>query len=599
MVLGILCTSVHGAAAVAAERVLTSGDPALAILLVASRAAVPANELQPTTLGELFAAKRFPILSAHGRIEGCGGVAIGHDPVAKALSDAEGDVLYMEYAKVVDHLTKVAQVLPCLNQAVTADELSRMWFLLGFSAAMEGRPDVAQQAFRSALLAKPDLAWDPNFPPQAQGIFTAVRAEQGVRSRLAVVPAHDTWIRIDGLLTTDFSRALFLSPGPHLIQVGKESVVSYVLHLEPEKSHLVVLSASVDEAVLAWAGDAERLGDLAALLALALPEGQRTFVVHAGQVVAGRVGGAWATLATAAAEADQRSVELRDAAKALRVSSPVGFYSPELDLWLARPGEQRVRVTSGQALLLPLGRSAVEAHWGELHRDFPLDVAESSAVLEALKQGGGGNHASLVVPGPGLPLPWGLEVHVNGETVLRDLYPGTQSEAFVALDMLLVGTDRPVRVAGSVLGMPGAVRTLQLDPGRHPAIPLLDAVTAARAVKRKDAWVAPVAVGVGTALGTWAAYNAVLSSEAAAAARGMSADVERVDAYLASAAQAQELSDQAWILGTGSGVLMGLGVSFELTIGGEKRRKVAAAWAAYDASTSAAVPVEQLLVEWQ
>jgi hypothetical protein len=590
------------ASAQAAERVIHDGDAAAARALVAERAGLDAGGLVATSLDELLANTSRPALGPSGTVQRCQGAPLSLDVFEETLSEAEGDVLYMDYPKAIDRLGRVTTALPCIDAVPTAGDLARTWFLLGFARGMAGQEDSARLAFGNALAVQPELAWDPNFPTGPRALLEEQRAVVGARARLTIVPPAADKVFVDGLERPELDQALLLAPGAHLVQLVGSSVRSYGVELETERRHQLLLPGPVDGSTLAWALDPERRPELEALLSASVGQQDQLFVVRGDQAVAGQLGGEWTFLQPAWIDPEQRNAELREAMRAVRVATAVDFYSTELALWLTSPGQPRAVVTPGQVSRLPLGDSLLEARWGGQERSFPLVVAETPAVIEALQRHQRGELGidELTVDGPRLPLPWALAVKVGEETVVQELHPGTKQEAFVSLDLSLPVEGAPkVHVTGSVLGVQGTVRTLQLDPGQHPAIPLHDALRSARSIKRKDSWVAPLGIALGTGLGVWAGMSWSQATTLAAEAKAMDADPELVDAYNSKVAEATAAQRRSWLSGGGAALSLGLGVGYELTLGAKKRRKVAAARAAWRATLEEPVELDALTVDWQ
>ncbi len=586
----------------AAELVIHAGDASEVRKLVAERAKLDEGTLNAMSLDQVLAGLSRPALMPQGSVETCQGVSYPLEAFAEALSNAEGDVLYMDYDKAIEGLGKVERVLPCLVGVPAQEDLARAWFLQGFANGMKGHDTEAREAFARALAADPDIAWDPNFPTTPQPILEEQRAATGARARLTILPPAGGSVFVDGVAVEGDGSPLLLAPGPHLVQVDQGGISSLRIYLETEKVHQLALSGSVSSGVLSWAGDPDLRPALEAVLAAVRPAGSQVYVVSGDMVISGKLGGEWTALNPAWIDPEQRNAELREAMAALRVKTAVDFFSTDIELWITSPGQARSAIAPEQELLLPLGDSLLEASWDDQQARFPLVVPETPAVIAALQRhrAGADTTESLLVGGSKLPLPWALAVKVGEETVSRELHPGTKSEAFVSLDLPLPVEGEPkVHVAGSVLGVPGSVRTLHLDPSQHPAIPLYDALEAARSIKRKDFWIAPVGVALGAGLGAWAGISWSQATTLAAEAREMEADPELVDAYNQKVDDAEAAQLRSWLTGGGAAASLVLGVGYEVSFGGKKRRQVTEARAAWNSATAEPVDLDALTVDWQ
>jgi hypothetical protein len=120
----------------------------------------------------------------------------------------------------------------------------------------------------------------------------------------------------------------------------------------------------------------------------------------------------------------------------------------------------------------------------------------------------------------------------------------------------------------------------------------------ARSIKRKDVWIAPLGIALGTGLGVWAGMSWSQATALAAEAKAMGADPELVDAYNSKVAEATAAQQRSWLTGGGAALSLGLGLGYEFTLGSKKRRKVAAARAAWQEALEAPVELDALTVDW-
>lgn len=133
----------------------------------------------------------------------------------------------------------------CLSETVDATDLARVDFVQGVMAFELGKPDVATAAFREVFAKAPFFAWDGQFGPGAEDSFDAVSAEmaRGARVELTIVASEGDLVIIDGVSYE--TATVLVSPGRHLVQVGRETALRSILVDTSDRDATVVLDAAV------------------------------------------------------------------------------------------------------------------------------------------------------------------------------------------------------------------------------------------------------------------------------------------------------------------------------------------------------------------
>lgn len=272
------------------------GDSAAVVARVATLSGTPSDQLRAISV-EAIVAGRPPGILGGGRLTPCGTAPTRNDSISRSLEIATGAVAYMEYGSAKAALDQSIRDVDCLQEAVEPTMAARVWYLSGIVAHASGDQAGTRVAFRQAILFQPDLEWDENFKPDARMTFDAVSAEMKSSAMvpLRVVPMPpDGALRIDGRPVKVVGGQVSVIPGAHHLQVGTSVLGSARLEVDVNAPAAVVLPQYVTDEALDWAGDGDKRGALAVILAGAL--GTSGNVLVATDTVLWRVrlgGSAW------------------------------------------------------------------------------------------------------------------------------------------------------------------------------------------------------------------------------------------------------------------------------------------------------------------
>lgn len=131
------------------------------------------------------------------------------------------------------------------TQQVDAATAGRAWFLRGFVAGELDQAEAARAAFRQALLFRPELAWDADYPDDGRATLDAARQDlDRSADPLALAPTlTGATLVLDGH-TLAADQSLVLGAGDHLLQIVGDSVLSMVV--ATPASPLLVPSLATD-----------------------------------------------------------------------------------------------------------------------------------------------------------------------------------------------------------------------------------------------------------------------------------------------------------------------------------------------------------------
>lgn len=270
---------VFGTAEAADLVVYGDGDAAAAVAQVARHARVAPSELRGVRLSELIG-NRPPTLLGSGRVFPCTGRRTTLGEVTAAAERAKGSVAFMDYAQALVDADAALGALSCLTESADGAMGSRILFLRGVALYYAGNVDEARAAFRQAHLFQPGLGWDPDFPTEPQRVFDEALSElaNAQTARITVVPGPAAVpVVVDGRRIT---RAVSVSAGDHLVQVGGPRVASVRVNLVAGGDSTLLVTDAVDDTAVRWASEDERRGELSLVLAAVVGDGFVVYVVH-------------------------------------------------------------------------------------------------------------------------------------------------------------------------------------------------------------------------------------------------------------------------------------------------------------------------------
>ncbi|MFZ5476956.1 MAG: hypothetical protein ACOZNI_09300 [Myxococcota bacterium] len=213
-----------------------------------------------------------PVWSGAGTASACGGPAVTLGGLVDGVGRVERALANLRTADARAELDALHAALPCLTEPAAAGVVSRIPYLRGIVATLEGAD--AEPAFVAALVAQPDLAWDDRFPPDGRPAFERARAVVAglAAARVTLLPAPPTgatWL--DGRVAAPVDGVLTVLPGEHLLQVAGRGWVTRRI-VVPAAGEATLLRPDEFPAD-AWLADAEGREALAVALAGRLPAG--------------------------------------------------------------------------------------------------------------------------------------------------------------------------------------------------------------------------------------------------------------------------------------------------------------------------------------
>lgn len=284
-------------AAAWADPVVHDSDADTARARAAAVAHVDPATLEPVALATLVA--RSPVGLGGARVVPCTDAPTRPADVESHLKEAAGAYLYMESEKAALQVGLANAAMGCLAEPLDPVLGSRIFYLRGLIAFAANDMPAAEAAFYRARVFVPDLSWDDDFAPDARPLFerTGVQLKVAEPVWLTMVPPNPPGgIRVDGKAVDVVEGRVALAPGPHVVQLGQQPVITLNVDLKSEGTLVVPSLLPADS--LAWAGDPGRREALSATFAATLQRDTQVYVTHADgvwKVHAGRDD--WAELA--------------------------------------------------------------------------------------------------------------------------------------------------------------------------------------------------------------------------------------------------------------------------------------------------------------
>jgi len=98
---------------------------------------------------------------------------VGDINLTQLVEDAGVAIDEVEPGKAVKLLDPLLDNLACIAAPVSAQDLSRAAFLLGYARFASGDREGAGEAFKAAAIFDPEIAWDVTYPPEPQQVFNS------------------------------------------------------------------------------------------------------------------------------------------------------------------------------------------------------------------------------------------------------------------------------------------------------------------------------------------------------------------------------------------------------------------------------------------
>ena len=196
---------------------------------------------------------------------------VGDISLSELVKNAGAAIDVVEPRRATELLSPLIDNLACIAAPVTAQELSRAAFLLGYARFASGDREGAGEAFKAAAIFDPEIAWDVTYPPEPQQVFNsavldALRAEKAnLWPAFGAAEAMD--LQLDG---GDVPADGTLQPGLH--QITTRTADGQPLRMAVEfpaggTIRLVPLREQIDGFLAGKEGTSEIGGVLVAILA--------------------------------------------------------------------------------------------------------------------------------------------------------------------------------------------------------------------------------------------------------------------------------------------------------------------------------------------
>ena len=184
----------------------------------------------------------------------CPGTPVTAASYTKELDAALDHILYVRIDEAGQALERLKALLPCIHEPLSGRDLAQISFLEGIGLAYAGEDAAAREAFRQALLVRPDLDWEARFPPGPELLFRqAIQAALRTPSaQLEVAPqvGQGATLWVDGVEFARGGGSATLAEGKHLVQwrteggsfgtrwleVGREARVSVYSRADVERT---------------------------------------------------------------------------------------------------------------------------------------------------------------------------------------------------------------------------------------------------------------------------------------------------------------------------------------------------------------------------
>lgn len=240
------------------------------------------GEVRVVTLAQLVAGSA-PAAVAGARLVPCvGGPRTALDLEHHAVRAGRA-MAYMEQAEAVRELDAAVAALPCLDTLVPSPLGARIYFLRGVLAFDMGDRAAAKASFERARGFSPDLAWDPDLPPDARDLFEDAEAPPaGLWLHLVPAPpAGEVWV--DGRPVALEGGRVALGAGRHVVQIDGGGVSTFAIEVSGTDGALV-RPAAVPPDALVWVEDPARRPALTSVFEAALEPEATVYVAGAGRL---------------------------------------------------------------------------------------------------------------------------------------------------------------------------------------------------------------------------------------------------------------------------------------------------------------------------
>ena len=245
------------------------------------------------TVDQAFGAQE-PVLTGTADHRTCSSPRGGTQKLLDAIAKAEQSLMYMETEKVAEAYLEGQNAITCLNEPLPHVEASRLNFLAGIAAMQGGNKIEAWDAFRAAWILNSDVAWDPNYPNNAERVFKLAINEAKATEKVELtltVPAPESGFWWNGRPVPHGTTSMMVDTGEQIVQWSLgDKVATYRFTVKEGLAPIVAIPATVPEEFPRWVSDDRARAHMDAILPLSLAEGTDVLVAVGGGVWKTQVG---------------------------------------------------------------------------------------------------------------------------------------------------------------------------------------------------------------------------------------------------------------------------------------------------------------------
>ena len=157
--------------------------------------------------------------------------------VNASLANVKSALNYMELDQADGHLLRVEGDLRCLNETVSSELLSKVYFISGLTHYYRQDEAGAVSQWKQAYALNQELVWDETYEPSGKGLFeeTLTGTKFSAKSTLITLPST-LQVSLDGQIS---SNASTVHSGKHLLQYGEE-LHSHLIDVEEASDFYVI-----------------------------------------------------------------------------------------------------------------------------------------------------------------------------------------------------------------------------------------------------------------------------------------------------------------------------------------------------------------------
>ena len=193
-----------------------------------------------------------------------------------AFAKASEEVQFMDYGAAASSFEQAINTLHCLNEPVSSNKLSELYFLQGIAHLEQNDKPAAWESFRQARLMNPSVEWNEEFAPQGKPTFAAAVAELNAtetESLFLVPPPTEGQIWLDGQPVPPGTLHMEVHPGVHLVQILGDELQTALVTIEAGPDSALILSPNVPSDFLDWSHSEDPLQQAAVRASMGILEG--------------------------------------------------------------------------------------------------------------------------------------------------------------------------------------------------------------------------------------------------------------------------------------------------------------------------------------